>query len=94
MAPRDDVVERMKTELALKIDAYRVDSQMSLNDFAEAAGLTQSDASNLKNGNLSVFGLQRLIKVATRFGLQPSISVKKENNSNLKIPGVKKRAHG
>lgn len=50
-------------------------NQATQQAIAKQLGITQARVSDLKNGKINLFSLDRLVKLAARAGLQPRIEI-------------------
>jgi len=73
------VAENLKLRSSLMIELHRhiKREKWTQAEAAKALGVTQPRVSNLMRGKINAFGLDLLVKMATKAGLRVSIRVKK-----------------
>jgi predicted XRE-type DNA-binding protein len=68
---------RLRSDLMMRIDDYFRESGMTQAAAAKALGMTQPRLNALLKGNINLFSLDALVKIAGRAGLQVRLVVKK-----------------
>ena len=70
-----DIVDSVKNLLAEAIISAKEQQHLTNYEFGKCTGLAQSDCSDLLNGKLDKFAVQRLLKVTSSLGIKVSLKV-------------------
>ena len=68
---------KLRSHLMLELTRHIEHEGLSQSEAAKALGVSQPRISNLTRGKINSFGLDQLVKMATKAGLRVSIKVKK-----------------
>jgi predicted XRE-type DNA-binding protein len=74
--PEDQAAEmEMRSLLLQGLGAWLADSGQTQTEAAKVLGVTQARVSDLKNGKISSFSLDLLVRLAARAGLNPKLKL-------------------
>ena len=76
-SPEEAASLKMRSQLMDVIEAYIKRENITQAEAAKRLGVPRSRVSELVNGNISKFSIDKLVKMATRVGLTTKLTIKR-----------------